>query len=81
MGHLLVLLALFVSVGYSLYGLSLFLRLTFYRRTRPNILYIVSDDLGWADVGYHGSIIKTPNIDALAAKGVRLENYYVQPVS
>ena len=30
--------------------------------------------------GYHGSEIKTPNLDTLAAEGVKLENYYVQPI-
>ena len=35
---------------------------------RPNIVYIVSDDQGWKDVGYHGSDIKTPRIDQLAAQ-------------
>jgi arylsulfatase A-like enzyme len=45
----------------------------------PNIVYIVSDDQGWKDVGYHGSDIKTPNIDALAAGGARLEEFYAQP--
>src|SRR4029079_15972283 len=47
---------------------------------RPNIVYIVADDLGWKDVGYHGSDIKTPNIDKLAETGARLEEYYVQPM-
>ncbi|XP_053375357.1 arylsulfatase B-like [Mercenaria mercenaria] len=47
---------------------------------KPHILLIVADDLGFNDVGYHGSMIKTPNIDKLALSGVRLENYYVQPV-
>ncbi|XP_053404319.1 arylsulfatase J-like isoform X2 [Mercenaria mercenaria] len=48
--------------------------------TRPHIILIVADDLGYNDVGYHGSEIKTPNVDKLALSGVRLENYYVQPV-
>ncbi len=47
---------------------------------RPNILIILADDLGWADVGFHGGDIKTPQIDRLAATGVRLEQFYVQPV-
>lgn len=47
---------------------------------RPNIIYIVADDMGWKDVGYHGSDIKTPNLDKLAATGARLEQYYAQPM-
>ena len=47
---------------------------------RPNIVYIVSDDQGWKDVGYHGSDIQTPNIDKLAEGGVRLEQFYAQPM-
>ena len=47
---------------------------------RPNIIYILADDLGWADVGFHGSDIKTPTIDQLAQTGVRLEQFYAQPM-
>ena len=47
---------------------------------QPNIIYIIADDQGWKDVGYHGSDIKTPNIDALARGGVRLENFIAQPL-
>ena len=47
---------------------------------RPNIVYILADDLGWGDVGWHGGEIKTPNLDKLAAAGARLEQFYVQPV-
>jgi arylsulfatase B len=47
---------------------------------RPHIVYIVADDLGWKDVGFHGSDIKTPNIDKLAKEGASLEQFYVQPM-
>lgn len=47
----------------------------------PHLVYIVADDLGWKDVGFHGSTeIKTPNLDRLAAEGARLERFYVQPM-
>lgn len=47
----------------------------------PHIVYIVADDLGWKDVGFHGAVdIKTPNLDQLAAQGARLEQFYVQPM-
>lgn len=45
---------------------------------RPHVVYIVSDDQGWKDVGYHGSDIRTPNIDALAKGGMRLNQFYSQ---
>src|SRR5262249_30962285 len=47
---------------------------------RPHIVCIVADDLGWKDVGYHGSDIKTPNLDKLAVSGARLEQHYALPM-
>jgi arylsulfatase A-like enzyme len=47
--------------------------------TKPNIIYIVADDLGWKDVGFNGATdIKTPNLDKLAETGVRFEQVYAQ---
>ncbi len=50
------------------------------RAPRPNIVYLLADDLGWGDVGWHKSELKTPHLDRLAASGARLEQFYVQPV-
>ncbi len=49
---------------------------------QPNILVIMADDVGWASLGsYHGGVksIQTPNLDQLAAEGMRLTDYYAQP--
>jgi arylsulfatase A-like enzyme len=48
-------------------------------KSSPNILILIADDLGWNDVGYHGSEIRTPHLDRLARAGVRLERHYVYP--
>ena len=47
---------------------------------KPNILIVVADDLGWADVGYHGAAIPTPHIDKLCRAGVELDRHYVAPM-
>ena len=51
---------------------------------QPNIVFILADDYGYHDIGYHGKQyggkIQTPVMDKLAAEGVILENYYVQPI-
>jgi hypothetical protein len=48
------------------------------RQPRPNILLIVADDLGYADIGVYGSKdIRTPNIDRIARDGVRFTSGYV----
>ncbi len=46
---------------------------------KPNVLILIADDLGWNDIGYHGSEIRTPNLDRLAAAGVKLQRHYVYP--
>ena len=43
---------------------------------RPNIVVILGDDMGFADMGSFGSEIKTPNLDSLANEGVRFTNFY-----
>jgi|SaaInlV_100m_DNA_5_1039725.scaffolds.fasta_scaffold02278_6 arylsulfatase A-like enzyme len=47
---------------------------------QPNIIFILVDDMGWNDVGYHGSEIATPNLDQLALDGIQLHRNYVYPV-
>ncbi|HUG39473.1 MAG TPA: arylsulfatase [Longimicrobiales bacterium] len=47
---------------------------------RPSILLIVADDLGYADLGAYGSDIRTPNIDRLAAEGLRFTHFHTAPM-
>lgn len=44
--------------------------------TRPNIVFILVDDMGWSDVGAYGGEIETPNLDRLAMDGVRFTSFY-----
>ena len=46
----------------------------------PNIIVMLADDLGFADLGCYGSEIDTPELDALAANGVRYTNFHVNPM-
>src|SRR4051812_47030871 len=45
-------------------------------RERPNIVVILTDDMGFSDIGCYGSEIATPNLDSLAATGVRFTQFY-----
>jgi len=47
---------------------------------RPNILLIVADDLGYADLGCYGGDIETPNIDQLASTGIRFSRFHTSPL-
>ena len=72
-------LALLVSFTISLAGCSPADQPVTEAANRPNILLIAVDDMGYSDVGPFGSEIKTPSIDSLAKKGVKLTNFYVGP--
>ncbi|MCC6511334.1 MAG: sulfatase-like hydrolase/transferase [Pirellulaceae bacterium] len=47
---------------------------------KPNIVFIMADDLGWADVGFHAGSAATPHLDQLAAQNLELQQHYVAPV-
>ena len=47
---------------------------------RPNIIVMVADDLGWADVSFRGGTIDTPSLDRLAAEGTELHRFYTAPI-
>lgn len=46
----------------------------------PNVVVVFMDDLGWSDIGCYGSEIATPNIDALAGRGIRFSHYTTHPI-
>lgn len=50
------------------------------QETRPNIVVILADDVGFSDFGAYGSEISTPNIDALAARGALFSNFHASPI-
>ena len=44
---------------------------------KPNIIFVMADDMGWGQTGYRGHpVLKTPNLDAMAANGLRFERFY-----
>ena len=51
-------------------------QITFAAEPKKNIVLILADDLGFSDIGSFGSEVNTPNLDALAAEGVRFSNYH-----
>ncbi len=68
-----------VSRWVVLSALALFCGPAWASDSLPNIVVILADDLGWKDVGYHGSEIETPHIDRIAREGIELDRFYVQP--
>jgi len=64
---LLILLALLACLGGRLAAAS----------AQPNIIFVMADDMGWGQTGYRGHpVLKTPNLDAMAASGLRFERFY-----
>jgi len=47
---------------------------------QPNVVVLVADDLGWADVGFHGGPIDTPSLDRLSNEGMELHRFYTTPI-
>jgi hypothetical protein len=45
-----------------------------------SVLFLLADDLGYANVGWHEDFVLTPHLDRLAKQGITLESYYVQPI-
>ncbi len=50
------------------------------RAQQPNIVFIIADDLGWADVEFHGGNVPTPHLNRLRREGTELTQHYVAPV-
>ncbi len=49
------------------------------RSDKPNVIVIITDDQGWADIGYNNPNVYTPNLDRLAATGITFKKHYVMP--
>ena len=59
--------------------LILFISFNVFSNDRPNVIIIITDDLGWGDVSYNGGPILTPNIDKLAMDGLQMNRFYAAP--
>ncbi|WP_282036283.1 sulfatase [Saccharicrinis aurantiacus] len=71
--------SIILAIVFCLIGGASFAKKT-YKGTKPNIVYILVDDLGYGDVGFNGSTFyETPNIDKLASEGLVLDYSYMYP--
>ena len=71
-----------VRIGTFFFGVIILLTSSsVFAGDKPNIIVMVADDLGWADVGFHGNqIIETPSLDRIAAEGTQLNRFYTTPI-
>ena len=69
-------------IGYSIamFGIIALSTVTAAESPRPNFVFIMADDLGWADVGFHGGKTPTPNLDRLKGESFELTRHYAYPV-
>src|SRR6187455_3773639 len=69
-----------LAVGFAMLAAAATAPLEAQRAARPNIVLMFPDNLGWGEVGAYGSVrgVPTPNIDSLAAQGIRLDNFNVE---
>ena len=66
-----------LPLQFFIIGLVLSTSLLAQKNSKPNIILIMADDLGYGDVGYNNPIIKTPSIDKMAKEGVQFNRFYV----
>ena len=68
----------FINLSYFLLFVFLFFLFQNNQKSdKPNVIFILTDDLGFADLGSYGStMIKTPNLDLMASQGAKLNSYY-----
>ena len=65
------------SVGSLLPVIAVVSDVSAHAAERPNVILVMADDQGWGDTGYNGHPqLKTPNLDAMAAAGLRLNRFY-----
>jgi len=67
-----------ISVWVSVFLIALMPQLT-HGAEHPNVIIIISDDQGWADIGYNNPRVYSPNLDKLAQSGAKLTSHYVMP--
>lgn len=66
----------FGAAAIAFSGLSQSLGANQHSRSKPNIILIMADDLGYSDIGCFGGEVQTPNLDRLAAEGLRFRQFY-----
>jgi hypothetical protein len=63
-------------IGIVFLVLTLLSQLVLAQTSRPNVVVLLADDLGWQDIGCYGGPVKTPALDRLATDGIRFTQFY-----